>query len=100
MWSFGTVGETQEPYETGEKMEMAKQDTTKTWHYPARRPVLWWQASYQKPKEIMMWMTKPHFSIFNRLNFHFQGIPHHNPRALQLWILIMYLIYAYYSRDY
>ena len=30
MWSFGTVGETQEPYETDEKMEMAKQDTTKT----------------------------------------------------------------------
>ena len=28
--SFGTVGETQEPYETDEKMEMAKQDTTKT----------------------------------------------------------------------
>ena len=30
MWSFGTEGETQEPYETDEKMEMAKQDTTKT----------------------------------------------------------------------
>ena len=30
MGSFGTVGETQKPYETGEKMEMAKQDTTKT----------------------------------------------------------------------
>ena len=29
MGSFGTVRETQEPYETGEKMEMAKQDTTK-----------------------------------------------------------------------
>ena len=28
--TFGTVGETQEPYETDEKMEMAKQDTTKT----------------------------------------------------------------------
>ena len=28
--SFGTVGETQKPYETDEKMEMAKQDTTKT----------------------------------------------------------------------
>ena len=30
MGSFGTVRETQEPYETDEKMEMAKQDTTKT----------------------------------------------------------------------
>ena len=29
MGSFGTVGETQTPYETGEKMEMAKQDTIK-----------------------------------------------------------------------
>ena len=28
--SFGTVGETQEPYETDQKMEMAKEDTTKT----------------------------------------------------------------------
>ena len=28
--SFGTVGETQKPYETDEKIEMAKQDTTKT----------------------------------------------------------------------
>ena len=27
---FGTVGETQKPYETDEKIEMAKQDTTKT----------------------------------------------------------------------
>ena len=26
---FGTVWETQKPYETDEKMEMAKQDTTK-----------------------------------------------------------------------
>ena len=31
MGSFGTVGETQKPYETDEKMEMAKQDTTKTY---------------------------------------------------------------------
>ena len=30
MESFGTVGETQKPYETDEKIEMAKQDTTKT----------------------------------------------------------------------
>ena len=30
MGSLGTVGETQKPYETDEKMEMAKQDTTKT----------------------------------------------------------------------
>ena len=30
MGSFGTVGDTQKPYETDEKMEMAKQDTTKT----------------------------------------------------------------------
>ena len=29
MESFGTVGETQKPYETDEKIEMAKQDTTK-----------------------------------------------------------------------
>ena len=28
--SFGTVGETQKPYETDEKMKMARQDTTKT----------------------------------------------------------------------
>ena len=28
--TFGTVGETQEPYETDEKMEMAKQDSSKT----------------------------------------------------------------------
>ena len=28
--SLGTVGETQKPYETDEKIEMAKQDTTKT----------------------------------------------------------------------
>ena len=28
--SFGTVGETQKPYETDEKIEMGKQDTTKT----------------------------------------------------------------------
>ena len=30
MGSFGTVGETQKPYETDAKMEMAKQDTSKT----------------------------------------------------------------------
>ena len=30
MGSFGIVGETQKPYESDEKMEMAKQDTTKT----------------------------------------------------------------------
>ena len=30
MGSFGTVGETQKPYETDKKMEMAKPDTTKT----------------------------------------------------------------------
>ena len=30
MVSFGIVGETQKAYETEEKMEMAKQDTTKT----------------------------------------------------------------------
>ena len=30
MRSFGTVGETKKPYETNDKMEMAKQDTTKT----------------------------------------------------------------------
>ena len=30
MGSLGTLGETQKPYETDEKMEMAKQDTTKT----------------------------------------------------------------------
>ena len=30
MGSFGTVGETQKPYETDENMKMAKQDTTKT----------------------------------------------------------------------
>ena len=30
MGSFGTVGETQKPYETNEKMEMAKQHTSKT----------------------------------------------------------------------
>ena len=29
MRSFGRVGETQKPYETDEKMEMAKQDKTK-----------------------------------------------------------------------
>ena len=30
MGSFDTEGETQKPYETDEKMEMANQDTTKT----------------------------------------------------------------------
>ena len=30
MGSFGTVGEVQKPYETDEKMEIAKQDTTET----------------------------------------------------------------------
>ena len=30
MGSFGAVGETQKPYKTDEKMEMAKQDKTKT----------------------------------------------------------------------
>ena len=30
MGSFGTVEETQKPFETDEKMEMAKQHTTKT----------------------------------------------------------------------
>ena len=30
MGSFGTVGETQKPYKTDEKIEMSKQDTTKT----------------------------------------------------------------------
>ena len=30
MGSFGTVGETQKPYKTDEKMEMAKQDSSKT----------------------------------------------------------------------
>ena len=30
MGSFGIVGETQKPYESDEKMEMAKKDTTKT----------------------------------------------------------------------
>ena len=30
MGSFGTVGDTQKPYETDEKMDMAGQDATKT----------------------------------------------------------------------
>ena len=30
MGSFGTVGETQKPYKTDEKMEMAEQDSSKT----------------------------------------------------------------------
>ena len=30
MGSFGTIGETQKPYKTDEKMEMAKQDLSKT----------------------------------------------------------------------
>ena len=30
MGSFGTIEETQKPYETDDKMKMAKQDTTKT----------------------------------------------------------------------
>ena len=30
MGSFGTLGETKKPYETSDKIEMAKQDTTKT----------------------------------------------------------------------
>ena len=37
MGSFGTVGETQKPYETDEKMEMARQDTTKTSFFDAMR---------------------------------------------------------------
>ena len=52
--SFGTVGETQEPYETDEKMEMAKQDTTKTSFLTlsGSKISIVSQASYQKPKEI------------------------------------------------
>ena len=39
-------------------------------------------------------MTKSHFSTLNCLNFHFQSMRIIRPRAIQLRILIMYMIYV------
>ena len=63
-------------FETDQKFKVAKQATSKTSFLPyqAQSWVLWWQPSYQKTMGIMIWMTKSHFSTFNRLNFHFQSI--------------------------
>ena len=67
MVSFGIVGETQNAYETEEKMEMAKQDTTKT---------SFLTLSGSKISIVVTGIVpKTSFSIFNRLNFHFRGIP-------------------------
>ena len=56
---------------------LAMQDTTKTiflilsdWNIS----IVVTAMKKQKTKEIMMWMTKTHFSTFNRLNFYFQII--------------------------
>ena len=43
-------------------------------------------------------MTKTHFSTLNRKKISTLEVPKkHKPRAIQLWILIMHVIYAYYS---
>ena len=64
------------PFETDEKLKVAKQTSSKTSFapYQAQSSVLWWQPSYQQTMGVMISMTKIDFSIFNRLNFHFQGI--------------------------
>ena len=57
-------------------MEMTEQDRTKTSFLTLSGSKISIVVTVidQKPKEIMMWMTKPHFSLFNRSNFHFYGI--------------------------
>ena len=103
-YKIGTLGKSHNLYETTEKMKMAKQATTKTSFVAqsgSKRSVLWWQPSYENTKEIMMRMTKTHFSTFNRLNSHFQSI--HSISVVVysygFW-LTLYVIYAYYSTDY
>ena len=91
------------PFETDEKLKLAKQPTSKTSFLPyqTQSSVLWWQPLYENTMGIIIWMTKTHFSTFNRLNFHSQSI---HSTCLVVYIygfwLTMYVIYAYYSRDY
>ena len=93
------------PFENDKKMKVATsklQLKNLFWPYPARRSVLWWQPSYQKMKEIIKWMTDYIKLIFLLLIASISTFKysHHKPRAIQLWILIMYVIYASYSRDF
>ena len=58
-------------------MKVAMQDTTKTIFLilsGSNISIVVTAMKKQKTKEIMMWMTKTHFSTFNRLNFYFQII--------------------------
>ena len=58
-------------------MKVAMQDTTKTIFLTlsgSNISIVVTAMKKQKTKEIMMWMTKTHFSTFNRLNFYFQII--------------------------
>ena len=68
--SIGTPGKSHKAYETTEKMKMAKQATTETSFVTLSGSAI----LPDKRKEIMMRMTKTHFSTFNRLNIHFQSI--------------------------
>ena len=58
-------------------MKLAMQDTSKTIFLilsGSNISIVVTAIKKQKAKEIMMWMTKTHFSTFNRLNFYFQII--------------------------
>ena len=75
--SIGAVGKSQKQFETDEKMKVATQDTTKTSLLTlsgSKSSIVVTAMKKQKTKDIMLWMTKTHFSIFNRLNFYFQII--------------------------
>ena len=66
--SIGTLGKSHKPYETTEKMKIAKQATTKTSFLTLSG------SKIIKRKAIMIRMTKTDFSTFSRLNFLFQTI--------------------------
>ena len=58
-------------------MKVAKQDTIKTSFltlHSSKIITVVTAMTNKKTKDIMMWMTKTHFSTFNRLNFYFQSI--------------------------
>ena len=74
--SIGTLGKSHKPYETTEKIKMAKQATTKTSFLTlsGSKISIVVTAMLPKKKEIRIRITKTHFSTFNRLNFHFESI--------------------------
>ena len=100
MSSIGTLGKSHKPFETNEKMKLAKQATTKKYFVTLSGweiSIVVTAISYEKTKEIMIWMTKTRFPTLNRLNLLFQSIHSISPVLYkQLWILIMYVIYVYY----